>query len=123
MSDASSPSPDATPQEQMHPGETHLHEEVQYEQAELSVNGVVAVLAGIAIVFTGVFLIGGWLLIANTSDVDRAATAPHYTLPAEEKPTQPRLEPLDYSTATMSNVFAAQLEKEHALHTYGATSD
>jgi hypothetical protein len=100
-----------------------VHEDVQFEQAELSVNGVVAVLAGIAIVFTGVFLIGRWLLIANTSDVDRAATAPNYALPAEAKPSQPRLDPLDFATAISSNVFAAQLEKEHVLHTYGATSD
>jgi hypothetical protein len=123
MSDTSSPKPNATPGDQKSPRETRLHEEVQYEQAELSVNGVVAVLAGIAIVFTGVFLICRWLLIANTSDADRAATAPNYTLPAEAKPTEPRLEPLDYSTAITANVFAGQLEKEHMLHTYGATSE
>src|SRR3954464_1629873 len=107
MNDASSPNPNATPEDHKSTSETRLHEGVQFEQAELSVNGVVGVLFGIAIVFAGVFLIGGWLLIANTTEVDRAATAPNYSLPAEPKPSQPRLEPLDYATAIASNVFAA----------------
>jgi hypothetical protein len=123
MSDASSLTPEAKPEDLPASNETHLHEEVQYEQAEISIKGVLAVLVGIAIVFAGVFSIGGWLLMANKSEVDRAATAPNYSLPAEPKPSQPRLEPLDYSTAIASNVFAAQLEKEHMLHTYGTTAE
>src|SRR3954469_4469800 len=123
MSDASSPKPNAKTEDRKAHGESRLHDDVQFEQAELSLNGVIGVLVGIAVVFFGVFLIGRWILVANTSDVDRAATAPNYSLPAESKPVQPRLEPLDYATAIASNVFAAQLEKEHVLHTYGATSE
>lgn len=123
MSDASLPKSNATLEDQNSGGETRLHEDVQYEQAELSVNRVVAVLVGIAIVFTGVFLLDGWILVANTSDVDRASTPPNYSLPAEPKPSRPHLEPLDYETAVASNVFGLQLEKEHVLHTYGTTSE
>jgi hypothetical protein len=123
MSDASTPKPDAKAEDQKSDGQTRLHEVVQFEQMELWLNGVVAVLIGNALVFLGVFLISAWILKSNKGDVDQAATAPNYSLPAEPKPSGPRLEPLDYETAVASNVFAAQLEKEHVLHTYGTTSE
>src|SRR3954452_411973 len=112
MSDASTPNPNTKAEDQKSDSENRLHEEVQFEQAELSVNRVVAVLGGIALVFAGVILICGLILKASRSEVDRAATAPNYILPSDAKPSGPRLEPLDYSTATASNLFAAQVEKE-----------
>src|SRR4051794_34285266 len=123
MSDVSTLNPNDEPQDQKSDAETRLHEEVQFEQAELSVNRIVAVLGGIALVFAGVILICGLILKASRSEVDRAATAPNYNLPSDPKPAGPRLEPLDYSTAIAANVFAAQVEKEHELHTYGKTSE
>jgi hypothetical protein len=124
MSD--SPTPDArnddgdrTPN-----GEKLLHDEVRFEDAEVGVFKIVAVLAGIALVFVGVGLVSWWMLNLNTKDARHAAPGSDYSVPTESLPAGPRLEPLDRTSATAAaDDFASQLAMENELHGYGTTSE
>ncbi len=65
MSDQSLPVPAATDAGQPLEGEPRLHEEIRYEESDISVRGVIAVLVGITIVFAGVIGVAYWFLRAN----------------------------------------------------------
>lgn len=99
-----------------------LHNEVQFEQADIATSRIVGVLFVIGLVFVGVALACRWVLDLNASGLDRTARSPQYAAPADRLPTAPRLEPLDRSeTTASSDVFAKQLAMEHELHGLGDT--
>jgi hypothetical protein len=109
-----SPAPSTTP---------YGHAEVGFDKSEVSVFGVNMVLIAIAIVFAGAVLVGGAILAIRKAPQREVSTSNSYSLPVEPKPAQPRLDPLDFETANVPNVFAAQLERERELQRYGNTTE
>jgi len=124
MSDASTVNPNANEQHgtPSSEGEARLHEEVKYEESDVSLAGVIAILIAIALVFAGVFFLCAWMLMMSQPNSWRAASSSNYAVPADQKPAPPRLEPLDFEGAAATDVFAKQLKLEHTLHTYGDTA-
>ena len=105
-------------------GERLVHQEVKYEDADVGVRGIAAVLLGIAFVFVGTGLVAWFFLNANESDADRIAQKTQYSEPADKLPAAPRLEPLDRAASTnASDVFAHQIAMERDLHKYGETGE
>jgi hypothetical protein len=122
MSDQSSRATDAADGRESSADEPRLHEEIRYEDPDISVTGVVAVLAGIAIVFAGVIGIAYWFLRTSEARADRSANASVYRVPRDARPAPPRLEPLNFNE-TESGVFAKQLAMEDSLHRYGDSAE
>lgn len=122
MNEVPSSTPSAASSDFHSPLESRSHKNVCFENSEVSILGVNAVLMAIALVFAGVMLLAAWVLFATKAGLNQGE-AGHYSAPAEEKPAAPRLEPLDYGSAVAINVFRTQLEKQRELHNYGATSD
>jgi hypothetical protein len=124
MSDSSTPDARNDDGSRAPNGEKLLHDEVHFEDADVGVFKIIAVLAGIALVFVGVGLVSWWALKLNTKGVRHAVPGSDYSVPTESLPAGPRLEPLDRTSATAAaDDFARQLAMEHELHSYGATSE
>jgi len=101
-----------------------LHEEVQFESPDIGTIRILIVLIGIVLVFIGAGLVCLLVLRLNQGSIDRSDLSAQYNAPKERLPSEPRLEPLDRSAATAStDVFAKQLAMEHALHSYGNTTE
>ncbi len=123
MSDASSPKPDDQAAGSPPPGQKYVHEEVRFQDSHVSIFGILGVLLAIIFVFAGVFCISGWMLKGMETAADRSAKGSHYREPAEPKPAQPRLEPLDFESANPTSEFESQLQGERVLHSYGTVTE
>ncbi|HVT28173.1 MAG TPA: hypothetical protein VHE81_09165 [Lacipirellulaceae bacterium] len=123
MSDASSPKPEDQGTSAPPHGEKLLHEDVRFQESHVSTIGIIGVLIAIFLVFVGVFCVSGWMLKGMETAADRSATVSHYREPAEPKPSQPRLEPLNFETGKPTNVFQSQLDRQRVLHSYGTTEE
>jgi hypothetical protein len=123
MSDASSASPEDQGAGPSLHGEQYVHDDVRFQDSEVSLAGVVGVLAAIVVVFAAVFCVAAWLLKESENAADRSAKGSHYRLPAEPKPAQPRLEPLDFASGNPASVFGAQIRRENILHSYGTVTE
>jgi hypothetical protein len=103
-------------------GEPSVHDELRYEEPDIGVGGIIAVLAGIAVLFVAVAAGCWWLLARNESEADRAAEAPQYSRPAERMPAAPRLEPLERGEVA-ADTFVRQLDMERVLQSFGDTAE
>ncbi len=118
MSESSTPSESEDAARRAPNGKPIAHDEVKFDESDISVSSVALILFAFAVVFVVVGLISWSFLSMNESEADRVARAPHYSMPAERLPASPRLEPLDQNEP---DVFAKQIAMEHVLHSYGHT--
>jgi hypothetical protein len=107
--------------------DTSPHTEVQYDEQEVPIKGVLIVVAGIAVVFVLVGLLAWYKLDSNIGP-NRSGTGVSnyntYNTPSDRLPLQPRLEPLGTVTGQVSQSIAQhQLAFEQTLANYGSTSD
>lgn len=124
MTDIPNPQPnEELPGSSPPPGSPDAHDEVGYDESEVSALGVNMILIAVAIVFAGTVLVGGAILATRKPPQHESSTSKSYSQPLEPKPASPRLDPLNYESANAPNVFAAQLEKERELHQYGNTAE
>ncbi|HVU86475.1 MAG TPA: hypothetical protein VHD36_04095 [Pirellulales bacterium] len=105
------------------PDGVRRHDDVRFDESQVSPFGVILVLCGIAVVFAAVMVIGRWFLATRDQATNEVAAGSNYSFPAEAKPRPPRLDLLDYETEVHPNVFGAQLARERALHSYGTTNE
>ena len=108
---------------QEHAPRQPLHEEVQFDENEVSIIGVVVVLAAIFGRFLFLGGVAAWYLWEEATLHPESDTG-SYSQPSAALPAKPRLEPLSSGTGELSsNVFRRQLFMEKLLHGYGRTSD
>jgi hypothetical protein len=100
------------------------HRGVHYDPTDISLHGVIVVLAGIAVVFAGLGAAIWWTVQSQAPAHPPPGAATSYTTPSEPLPAQPRLEELNvFSGGAGANVFERQLAQEEKLHSYGPTLD
>ncbi|MFO0788857.1 MAG: hypothetical protein U0805_05320 [Pirellulales bacterium] len=104
--------------------ESFVHPKVQFDSTDASFGGVVKALLAFAIIFSLAAVVGGVLLHWRRTAAALANVAPQYSVPSDNLPAEPRLEPIDRAEGiTSSDVFVRQRAFETALHSYGRTND
>jgi hypothetical protein len=106
------------------PDERPPHPDVEFERAEPSLFGIVAVLIGFAAMFGIAGLVAWWYVAVYEPPWDGRARASHYAMPAEPLPPEPRLEPLNEAEGIVaSDIRARHLVFERLLNSYGAADE